>query len=97
MILHNYKIVKLDDRNITFYTLKKMKSKEPNSMDKLVWRQSGFYYGTVVECLEGIKNQIVSGLIDHYDPTEFIQQLEALQNAIVQVRLLSEEPPHQII
>lgn len=85
MMLDNFRILKLDGLNLTFEEYKEVKNNNGNVSTK--WVRVGGYYGSMEQCLAGLKKHIINSYanIDSYN--EVLDKINKLNNAIVECKI----------
>ena len=86
MTLDNFRVIILDDLNITFEEYKDVLNpitKETTTK----WVRVGGFYGTLTSCLRALKSYIVMSYVDIDDYQEVLDKIKALDEAIVEVRI----------
>lgn len=90
MKLDNFRIVKIDEFNITFEEFKEVKSKKAGTIG-MKWVRVGGYYGSLEHCLNALKNYIIAKYISIDSVDTVLKQIDKLNGAIVSCKLEVEE------
>ena len=86
MKLDNFRIVKIDEFNITFEEFKGVKNKKDNTIG-MKWVRVGGYYGSLEHCLNALKNYIISKYINIDSVDTVLEQIDKINGAIVSCKL----------
>ena len=89
MTLDKFKVVRLDDINITFEEYKDVL----NPITKEVttkWVRVGGFYGTLTSCLRALKSYIIMTYMDIDDYKDVIDKIKALEYAVVSVEIKAD-------
>lgn len=89
MTLDKFKVVRLDDINITFEEYKDVL----NPITKEVttkWVRVGGFYGTLTSCLRALKSYIIMTYMDTDDYKDVMDKIKALEYAIVSVEIKAD-------
>ena len=86
MTLDNFRVIVLDDLNITFEEYKDVL----NPITKTTttkWVRVGGFYGTLTSCLRALKSYIVMTYMNIDDYKDVLAKIQALDNAVVSVHI----------
>lgn len=86
MPLDNFRVIVLDDLNITFEEYKDVL----NPITKTTttkWVRVGGFYGTLTSCLRALKSYIIMTYMNIDDYKEVIAKIQALNDAVVSVSI----------
>lgn len=86
MTLDNFRVIVLDDLNITFEEYKDVL----NPITKTTttkWVRVGGFYGTLTSCLRALKSYIIMTYMNIDDYQEVLDKIKALNEAIVSVSI----------
>lgn len=89
MTLDNFRVIVLDDLNITFEEYKDVL----NPITKTTttkWVRVGGFYGTLTSCLRALKSYIVMTYMNIDDYKEVLAKIQALDNAVVSVSIKTD-------
>ena len=89
MTLDKFKVVRLDDINITFEEYKDVL----NPITKEVttkWVRVGGFYGTLTSCLRALKSYIIMTYMDTDDYKDVMDKIKALEHAVVSVEIKAD-------
>jgi hypothetical protein len=89
MKLNNFEIRRLDALNITYKEYREVEKKDHSKV--MAWVESGKYYSTVKDCLEGIKNHIINDYINLDDYDQVLNKIKELNGAIVECKLMMKQ------
>ena len=86
MTLNNFRVIILDDLNITFEEYKDVFN--PITKDTTTkWVRVGGFYGTLTSCLRALKSYIVMTYMNIEDYEEVLAKINALNDAVVSVSI----------
>lgn len=86
MTLDNFRVIVLDDLNITFEEYKDVL----NPITKTTttkWVRVGGFYGTLTSCLRALKSYIVMTYMNIEDYKEVLDKIKSLDEAVVSVHI----------
>lgn len=85
--LNNYSIRKIDQYNFTYAIYKEAeapRTKGRKPQNNCYWVESKKYFGSLSQCLESIKNEIISNVAEakDHDQSTLLNDISRLQSAI---------------
>lgn len=86
MTLDNFRVIVLDELNITFEEYKDVL----NPITKTTttkWVRVGGFYGTLTSCLRALKSYIIMTYMNIEDYKEVLAKIQALNDAVVKVSI----------
>lgn len=86
MILDNFRVIVLDDLNITFEEYKEVHN-PINKTSTTKWVRVGGFYGTLTSCLRALKSYIIMTYMNIDDYKEVLDMIQALNDAVVNVSI----------
>lgn len=89
MQLDNFKIKRIDNFNITWLEYREVEKKDHSKV--MTWVESGKYYATFKECLEGLKTHIINTYADIENYNEVLNKIKELKGAIVECELMMKK------
>lgn len=91
MTLDNFRILKIDDWNLTFEEYKEVINPIKKTKSSK-WVRVGGYYSNMKSCLEAIKNYIINNYYANIDDyKELLDKINELNNCIVNCVLRCKE------
>ena len=94
MTLDNFRILKIDDWNLTFEEYKEVINPIKKTKSSK-WVRVGGYYGNMKSCLEALKNYIIDTYVSIEDYEEVLEKIDKLNNCIVNCVLRCKEGEKQ--
>lgn len=93
MLIKNFRVLKLDSYNLTFEEYRKVESTRKGvTTSTTKWVRVGGYYGKVSQCLEAMKNYIISTYMNLEDYQEVLDMINALNGAVVECKIVLHIP-----
>lgn len=86
MILDNFRVIVLDELNITFEEYKEVNNPITKT-STTKWVRVGGFYGTLTSCLRALKSYIVMTYMNIDDHQEVLDKIQALNDAVVSVSI----------
>lgn len=86
MTMDNFRVIILDDLNITFEEYKDVLNPITKTTSTR-WVRVGGFYGTLTSCLRALKSYIVMTYMNIEDYEEVLTKIQALNDTIVSVSI----------
>lgn len=86
MTLDNFRVIVLDELNITFEEYKEVNNPITKT-STTKWVRVGGFYGTLTSCLRALKSYIIMTYMNIDDYKEVLDKIQALNDAVVKVSI----------
>lgn len=86
MTLDNFRVIVLDELNITFEEYKEVNNPITKT-STTKWVRVGGFYGTLTSCLRALKSYIVMTYMNIDDYKDVLDKIQALNDAVVKVSI----------
>ena len=86
MTLDNFRVIVLDELNITFEEYKEVNNPITKT-STTKWVRVGGFYGTLTSCLRDLKSYIIMTYMNIDDYQEVLDKIQALNDAVVKVSI----------
>lgn len=86
MTLDNFRVLVLDELNITFEEYKEVNNPITKT-STTKWVRVGGFYGTLTSCLRALKSYIIMTYMNIEDYKEVLDKIQALNDAVVKVSI----------
>lgn len=88
--LENFRIVRLDQYNLTFEQFKEVYHKKTDTTE-MEWARVGGYYGNLPQCLKALKDYIISSEMESNEQINIINLLDEINNKYINCNLQAKE------